>query len=52
MKKKEITSKRIVYSEECPICKKEIKGFSESNLKYNMGLHKDKHKKDKQKDEN
>lgn len=29
------------------ICKKEIKGFSESNLEYNMRLHKEKHDKEK-----
>ena len=36
---------RIAYSEECPICKKEIKGGSESALKYNLEIHiKQKHK--------
>lgn len=37
----------IQYSEKCPICKKEIKGFSESQVKYNLKIHiKRKHKKD------
>ncbi len=44
MKKETITSSRTLYSEECSICKNKIKGFSESNLKYNMRLHKEKHK--------
>ena len=47
MKKETITSERIVYSEKCSVCKKEIKAFSESNLKYNMRLHKEKHDKEK-----
>ena len=47
MKKTIIKSERTVYSEECKICKKEIKGFSESNLEYNMRLHKEKHDKEK-----
>jgi len=42
MKTKTIKSERIVYIDACPICKKEIKGFSESNVKYNMKLHKEK----------
>ena len=29
------------------LTKKEIKGFSESNLEYNMRLHKEKHDKEK-----
>ena len=45
MKKTIIKSERTVYSEECKECKKEIKGFSESNLEYNMRLHKEKHDK-------
>lgn len=48
MEKKEITSTRIVYSDKCKKCKKEIKGFSESNLKYNMRLHKETHEKEKE----
>jgi hypothetical protein len=36
---------RITYSEECHICKKEIKGFSESQVKYNLEVHiRQKHK--------
>lgn len=42
MKTKTITSTRTVYSDKCPICKQEIKAFSESNLEYNMKLHKEK----------
>ncbi len=42
MKKEKITSTRTVYSEQCKICKNKIKGFSESNLEYNMRLHKEK----------
>jgi len=45
MKIETITSTRKVYSDECPDCKKEIKAFSESNLEYNMRLHREKHKK-------
>ena len=41
MKKEQVTSTRTVYSEKCSICKQEIKGFSESNLEYNMRLHKE-----------
>ena len=47
MKKTIIKSERTVYSENCSVCKKEIKGFSESNLEYNMRLHKEKHDKEK-----
>jgi len=43
MKKETITSTRIVYSDKCSICKRKIKGFSESNLEYNMRLHKETH---------
>jgi len=38
---KEVTSKRIVYSKICQICEEEIKGFSKTNLEYNMKLHKE-----------
>ena len=48
MKKTIIKSERIVYSDICPICKKEIKGFSESSLEYNMRLHKETHNKVKE----
>ena len=51
MKTQKITSTRTVYLDECSICKKEIKGFSENNLKYNMRLHKEKHENDKPKKE-
>lgn len=46
MKKEQVTSTRTVYSDKCSICKQEIKAFSESNLEYNMRLHKEKHNKD------
>ncbi len=46
MKTEKITSTRIVYSDECLVCKKEIKAFSESSLEYNMRLHKEKHDKE------
>ncbi len=48
MKIETITSSRKVYSDKCKICKKVIKAFSESNLNYNMKLHKEKCEKDKQ----
>jgi hypothetical protein len=39
--KKEITQ----LSKKCPICKKEIKGYSESQVEYNLKIHIDaKHK--------
>ena len=47
MKRETITSTRIVYSNECSICKKKIRAFSESNLEYNMRLHKEKHEGEK-----
>ena len=45
MKKEQVTSTRTIYSEKCSVCGKTIKGFSESNLEYNMRLHKEKHDK-------
>lgn len=48
MKKETITSTRIVYSDKCKICKKQIKAFSESNLEYNMKLHKEKCERNKE----
>lgn len=44
--KKQINTREITqYSEKCPVCKKEIKGFSESQVKYNLEVHiKQKHK--------
>ena len=45
MKKESITSTRIKYSDKCLKCKKEIVGFSVSNLEYNLRLHKEKCKK-------
>lgn len=34
-----------VFSENCPICNVEIKGYSESQVKYNLRLHREKHNK-------
>ena len=39
MKKITDTVERVRYIDKCPICKKEIKGFSESQVKYNLGVH-------------
>ena len=39
MKEEMITSSRLVYIEKCPICKKEIKGFSKSQNKFNLRMH-------------
>lgn len=47
MKKQLVTSTRTVYSDKCSICEREIKGFSESNLEYNMRLHKERCNKEK-----
>ena len=48
MKKTNKTREMVQYSERCPHCKKEIKGFSESQVKYNLEVHiKQKHDKDK-----
>ena len=39
------TKRVIQYSEKCHFCKKEIRGFSESQVKWNLRLHiKQKHK--------
>lgn len=40
MKKTTNTFERTQYSDKCPICKKEIRGFSESQVKYNLDVHK------------
>lgn len=42
--KKEIKT-RVQYSKDCPECKKAIKGFSESQVEYNLKLHLEKHRK-------
>jgi uncharacterized protein with PIN domain len=39
MKKTNKTREMIQYSERCPKCKKEIKGYSESQVKYNLEVH-------------
>jgi hypothetical protein len=39
MKKTNQTFERTQYSDKCHICKKEIKGFSESQVKYNLETH-------------
>lgn len=38
---KKVTTTRTVtqYSDRCPICKKFIKGYSESQVNYNMSVH-------------
>jgi hypothetical protein len=41
---KEKQSRVKVYSKECSICNKEIEGYSESQVDYNMSLHHNKHK--------
>lgn len=46
MKSKIQKTERIQYSEKCKICNKEIKGFSESQVAYNLRLHMEKHGKD------
>lgn len=40
-KQREITQ----FSEKCPKCKKPIKGFSKSQVEYNLKLHLEKHNK-------
>ena len=48
MKKTTNTFERTQYMDKCPICKKEIKGFSESQVKYNLEVHiKQKHSDEK-----
>lgn len=45
MKKIKDNVERIRYVDKCPFCNKEIKGFSESQVKYNLETHmKQKHK--------
>lgn len=39
MKEINKTREMIQYSDKCNICKKEIKGFSESQVKYNLEVH-------------
>ena len=41
MKKQTIKTEKTQYSEDCPICKKQIKGYSESQVLYNMQVHLD-----------
>lgn len=46
MKSRKVTKKGIEYYEKCPHCEKEIKGSTESQVKYNLEIHiKSKHKK-------
>lgn len=42
MKKVEITQtiQRTIFTHHCSICKKEIKGSSESQVRYNLKVHK------------
>lgn len=47
MKKRTYTIERIQYIDKCPICKKQIKGSSEGQVKYNIETHiRQKHPKD------
>jgi len=39
MKKTIETIERKWFSQKCPICKKDIKGFSESQVIYNLEVH-------------
>lgn len=49
MKETSKTREMIQYSDKCPVCKKEIKGFSESQVKYNLEVHvKQKHTQNKE----
>ena len=40
------TKSRNCYTSKCPVCNKEIKGFSAWHLKYNFGLHTESHSRD------
>lgn len=47
MKKEVKKRKEIVqYSKKCPKCNKDIKGFSESQVGYNLKLHIEKHERE------
>ena len=39
MKKQTATIERICYIDKCPICKKQINGTSEGQVKYNIKTH-------------
>lgn len=39
MDKRILTTERIQYFKRCPLCKQEIKGFSESQVDYNLDVH-------------
>ena len=43
---KESNTEIKTYSKQCPKCKKEIKGYSESQVEYNLKLHLDSHNKE------
>ena len=45
-KREEVKIVRYLY---CPLCKKELKGTSNSQLEYNLKLHLEKHEKEKKK---
>ena len=46
-----LTIKKIKqYSKPCSICNKLIKGYSENQVNYNIKLHEESHKNEKQKD--
>lgn len=38
-----VITERKMYGEKCPYCHELIKGASESAMKYNLGVHVDKH---------
>lgn len=38
-----IIEERKAYLDRCPYCGEQIKGYSASAMKYNMGIHIDKH---------
>lgn len=49
MKKRKYTIERTLYIDKCPICKQEIKGSSEGQVKYNIETHiRQKHNKEKE----
>jgi hypothetical protein len=50
MKIKKTKTEKTQYSEDCSICKREIKGFSESAMLYNMQVHLDRTHQLKQRD--
>ena len=39
MKKTTKTIERVQYADDCPICDKEIRGFSKNQVLYNLDVH-------------